>query len=367
MLALLGSTRGRKASLCGGLALELLPRVLSRSTATGELLKFYDVPLGSMLEIDCGNAPVDVLVSNGGEQDLRVGLRGNKVGARVREKLDDTASSLSRTWYSVQLLGDDNCSAESRGTLIAEVPPRYFGVWVKTGGNVRMEGAIKEAHRVAIHTRGGDISLVSNVSAESLLLSSGGGDVHASQIMAKKSTVDTRRAAEECPGRSRESGAVRIDKVSCIEFDVDAPGAHVHVESLNSSKAAVCGSNMGIGNVNTLDGEASFNIRGGDNETGIRLDGVDGIVALHDGGLASRVEVQLNKNASHVDFRTTESTEIVLYAHPALSIETPTSVIDRETEDGDRRICRLSGVQEGMAIFRRSWREMLMERLRRKG
>jgi hypothetical protein len=335
----------------GALVKKLAP-VFFSSASGSESFTVEDVPLGSELHVRCGDAPVDVQVTSHAGKEEDVGIRVYGSCSAIFREENCSENHRDRKRYVLQL----RSAGTSRAQCQAEIPPRYFGLHVDTGGHVDlMGGGIKEASDVSIHSRGGSITTSASISAERLTLRSDGGAIRASQVMASACIIDSRPKSQDT-----RSGPVHVTRASCLKLDVQAPGGNVRVESLISSAAAVCGGTIDVDSVNTLDGEAAFRVQGPVIDPEIRLGGVDGRVSLDDGAQKSQMEVQLNGNATGVHCRTTEGTKVKLYKPAGLTVHT------EGVEPHGATVCRVEHVGEGasLEVLDRSWREQFEERVR---
>jgi hypothetical protein len=338
------------------------------STATGaDVLSIASVPLGSELSLRFDDSLVDVRVVNGSAEDLSIEAEGGCSAAIQTEPIN--APLMDRIRYVVTLTGAEGRGARPR--VRAGIPPRYFGLEIETGGNVELLGSIKEARHVSISTHGGKVALKAGLSAETVVLLSGGGSVQAAEVTASEAMVDTRRsragaarATDDGREERPEDGAVDIRRASCLRFD--AHGGDVRIESLISSSTEICGATINVSNANTLEGEAVFRLRTGDSSPGlVRLGGVDGKIGVDDGGRAAFVEMQLNRNARRVEYRASPDTEVRCYKVPELRIVEGDG--DRDGEGptmGLEPVCHVIGTKghDKLTVIDRSWRASFMER-----
>ena len=334
-----------------------------------------DVPLGSELSLEFDGQPVDVRVANGHVQGLSIRVDGcerSSGGNIATVELESVGEAPGdRTRYVVRLAGSvagtvaGSAGAGSGGAspfVRAEVPPRYFGLRIVTGGDVDISAGIREARDVSIHTRGGTITSTASITTEGLRLSSGGGSIHAAQVMANNAVVDADSLAD-APEENRARGAVHVGRASCLHFD--CRGGEVRIESLISSAADVRGSTIEVDNANTLDGAAALCLRGapsgGSRSPSLRLGGVDGSIVLDDDGRGSEIEVQLNSSARQIEFRTCEATTVACFKPAELRL-----VVGDEEEAGGGDLCRVVGGEgKRVTVVDRSWRERFEEKYRR--
>ena len=334
-----------------------------------------DVPLGSELSLEFDGQPVDVRVANGHVQGLSIRVDGcerSSGGNIATVELESVGEAPGdRTRYVVRLAGSvagtvaGSAGAGSGGAspcVRAEVPPRYFGLRIVTGGDVDISAGIREARDVSIHTQGGTITSTASITTEGLRLSSGGGSIHAAQVMANNAVVDADSLAD-APEENRARGAVHVGRASCLHFD--CRGGEVRIESLISSAADVRGSTIEVDNANTLDGAAALCLRGapsgGSRSPSLRLGGVDGSIVLDDDGRGSEIEVQLNSSARQIEFRTCEATTVACFKPAELRL-----VVGDEEEAGGGDLCRVVGGEgKRVTVVDRSWRERFEEKYRR--
>ncbi len=333
-----------------------------------------DVPLGSELSLEFDGQPVDVRVANGNVQGLSIRVDGcerSSCGNIATVGLESVGEAPGdRTRYVVRLAG--SVAGSVAGTVAgsggaspcvrAEVPPRYFGLRIVTGGDVDISAGIREARDVSIHTRGGTITSTASITTEGLRLSSGGGSIRAAQVMANNAVVDADSLAD-APEENRARGAVHVGRASCLHFD--CRGGEVRIESLISSAADVRGSTIEVDNANTLDGAAALCLRGapsgGSRSPSLRLGGVDGSIVLDDGGRGSEIEVQLNRNARQIEYRTCEATTVACFKPAELRLVVGD---EEEAEGGD--LCRVVGGEgKRVTVVDRSWRERFEEKYTR--
>ena len=338
------------------------------STATGtDVLSIARVPLGSELSLQFDDSPVDVRVVNGSAEDLSIEAESGCSVALREEPIN--ASLMDRVRYVVTLTGTKGDGTQPR--VRAGIPPRYFGLVVETGGNVELLGGIKEARHVSISTHGGKVVLKAGLSAETVALSSGGGSVQAAEVTASDAMVDARRVRTGADNASEDGhevrpkdGAVHIRRASCLRFD--AHGGDVRIESLISSSAEICGATIDVANANTLEGEAFFRLMGeGSSPRMMRLGGVDGMIGVDDGGHPALVEMQLNRNARRVEYRTSADTEVRCYKVPELGIvEGDWDRGGNEQSMGPQSVCHVIGTtgHDNVKVIDRSWRASFMER-----
>lgn len=338
------------------------------STATGtDVLSFRNVPLGSELSLQFDDSPVNVRVVNGPEEDLSIKAEGGCSVVLRKEPIN--APSLDRMRYIVMLTGVKGGGAQSQ--VRAVIPPRYFGLRVETGGNVELLGGIKEARDVSIRTHGGSIVLKSGLSAETVALSSGGGLVQAAEVTASEAMVDAQRVRGGANSAGYEmledwpkNGAIHIRRASCLRFG--ANGGDVRIKSLISSSAEVCGNTINVANANSLEGEAVFRLRPDESSPRlVHLGGVDGMIAVDDGGRAALVEMQLNRSARRVEYRTSVGTEVHCYKVPELRIVEGNGDHDgKEQNMGSQPVCHVIGTSghDKLMVINRSWRDSFMKR-----
>ena len=327
-----------------------------------------DVLVGSELALNFGSEPVDVRVVNGDVQGLSlrvVGREGcsNRRSITVRpEPVVDAPGD--RTRYVVRMMGDDTPTSATNPVVCAEIPPRYFGLRIVTGGDVELAGSIKEARDVLIRTRGGAISSSGSVTSETLSLVSDGGAIRAAQVMANNAVVDA-----DSNNRGIGTGDVHIGRASCLHLL--CKGDRVRIESLISSAADVRGTTIDVENANTLDGEAALSLRGrADKACSLRLGGVDGSIVLDDGTRAAVMEVQLNKNARKIEYKTCEATRVSCFKPQELRLVVDGSgegdadddaESDAESEEAPR--CRVVGGKGRVEVTDRGWRESFLMKM----
>ena len=281
------------------------------------LLDFTDqaVPLRSSLNIQCNNMNVDIETTAGAVEELQVKawfercpVSGNLPEA-VFEKFEG-----DKTMYCMDI--NPAGSKSVRGKVVATVPPRYFGVQIQTSGQVHLGSEIKEAGLVSIYSGGGAISCGS-ISAEKIVLSSGGGEVMAANVMANECNVDTRST-----GQCTAAGNFAVGKASCLLLGVNTGPSAAKVQSIISRDTKITAASIGIKTMNTLDGGATLVTSGG-NDSHVSLGGMDGCVTVDCRSCQSNceIDVQLNDNAKYLKVHGHDSTRALVYASPSLRLK----------------------------------------------
>jgi hypothetical protein len=312
----------RSTSTQGGNVMDFLGETRVESQK-GENVRFHSkgVPLGSILNLVC---PMDVFVVNGNMEELRVtmqGAQGSMMGGINESEGNDSRLRQGTRVYDVHCTLSD---ASTAGRIVAEIPPRYFGLRIKTAGNVVSKAGLKEAQVVAIESHG-NIQCQGALSSESMRLVSHGGSVQASNIMANSCSIDTRI-------HTGMSGSVSLGRSSCLELVVDAGTSPFEADSLLCSNATVNAGTITAKNVNTLDGKVHFGMSPSRDPNKITVKGMDGQLSIAlpaptrgkepiDDNVPINVDIQLNENAKSLIFHGNNPIMTTLHAPESLNVQ----------------------------------------------
>lgn len=315
------------------------------------------VPLGSILDITCPTLPVDVLLLDGKMEELNIYMEGveGTVDTTTVEKSETKSPSVrdGTTVYDVQCPG---FGCGTAGRIVAEIPPRYFGLRVKTSGNVTVQAGMKEAQLISVETMG-NIHCQGSVSAEVIrLVSAGAGSVQASNIMAHICSIDTRS--------SDASGPVSVGRSSCLEMLVHAGTSTFQAESLLCSNAQVNAGTMTVKNLNTLDGKVHFGIAPSRDSSKVAVKGMDGqlriaVLPTEKEQVPLHVDIQLNENARSLTVDADSRTCTTLNAAESLDVLVESGdEVERYLAGGSRPTCKVVlPAQSTVRVNRRSWFE----------
>lgn len=277
-----------------------------------------DVPLGSILEIDCGDARIDVETRTGGVEDIGIQLSVWQPHAMQ--------GGITHAFQHAVEGGDSapRCTLRLNtpitglaGKLVATIPPRYCGVDISTNGSIIVNGAIKEAEQVSLRARDGSLSCASAISAKKIELSTKGGPLATSHLMANRCIITS-------SGSKSHSGAIRISgRTACLDLTIDAGCADIDAASIISNHSKIRGNNVDIKNLNALEGKSQLVMAGSHLEVG----GLDGSVEIdaRNSSNGSSVKVQLNENGRDLSIQGNGETKVCILATPQLELELQTS------------------------------------------
>lgn len=325
----------------------------------GENVRFHSkgVPLGSILDLVC---PVDVFVVNGDMEELHITMEGAQGSLKGGIRESDGRGSCVREGtrvYDVQCTVSD---ASTGARIVAAIPPRYFGIRVKSAGNVIAKAILKESQVVSIEAHG-NIQCQGALSSESMRLVSHGGSVQASSVMANSCSIDSRS--------SDRSGAISLGKSSCLELLIDAGTSTFDADSLLGSNARVNAGTITTKNVNTLDGKVHFGISPSHDPNKVRIEGMDGQLSIEmltpsrleplDDMVPINMDIQLNENAKSLVFHGNNPTTTTLHAPDFLDVqvESGDELEEHHAIDKDRtRSCKvILPPRSTVRVNRRSW------------
>lgn len=344
----------------------------NRTDSKGNVVARYhakDVPLGSILDITSHKRHIDILIVNGGMEELTISTESEEpVGAKVsiRKSGDDIAGIRAGTSiYGVQVSTEsEGLTREANGRIIAEIPPRYFGIHIKTSGNIMIQAGMKEAQLISIEADG-DIHCQGALSAEATrLVSHGAGSIQASTIMSNRCSIATKSR-----GIEKSCGTVSIGRSSCLELSVDAGKSIFDIDSLLCSNARVRAGTIRAKNLNTLDGEAYFDISPSQDNKKVTVGGMDGKVSIqvlpsidddaHEDDNGIEVDMQLNKNAKSLIVHGSSPISTTLHANEVLDVMIKSGEeFVTYNEPGNTNSCSvILPPQSSIVLNRRSWFE----------
>lgn len=341
------------------------PEASVRGETTIKKVSHKDVPLGSKLHVACHGLPVNVLLVNGNMEELILTVEEAHGGlSKVSATMNTTAGAHGSNVYSVQCTSSSSCEHAPIGRIIAEIPPRYFGIDVKTSGSVVVHAGIKEAQSILIETEtGGDITCQGALSADSIRLESlGAGSIETSTIMANKCSLITKSSQQ-----GHISAPMTTGRLSCLNLDVDAGVSAFHADSLLSSNAHVRAGSITAKNVNTLDGQVHFDVVPS-HSSNVSVGGMDGtlrIDVLPSTRKVARpvnIDIQLNDNAKSLHIHGSAPTITTsLYASDILDVEVESGekcTFHRRADGSATNMCKVvSPPKSRISVNRRSWFE----------
>lgn len=276
------------------------------------------LPLGSILEIDCGDARIDVETRAGGVEDIGIQLSVWQPHAMQ--------GAITHSFQHAVEGGDSvpRCTLrlntprkEVVGKLVATIPPRYCGVDISTRGSITVNGAIKEAEQVSLRTRDGSLSCTSAISAKEIELTTEGGPLATSHLMANRCIITSSSSKSH-------TGAIRISgRTACLDLTIDAGCADIDAASIISNYSKILGSNLVIKNLNALEGKSQLVMAGSHLDVG----GLDGSVKIdaRNSSNASTIKVQVNENGRALSIQGNGETNVCILATPQLELELQTS------------------------------------------
>jgi len=302
-----------------------------------------DLPLRSVLDIDCGDTHVDVETRAGGVEDIGIQLsvwRSHaKQGAITHEfqHAVEDGESIPRCTLRINA-----STTEVRGELVATVPPRYCGVHVSTGGSITVTGGIKEAEEVSLKTREGTLSCTSSISAKEIELSTEGGSLDASHLMANKCIITSSDSSKAHKGDIRISG-----RTACLDLTIDAGCADIDAASIISNHSNMRGSNLEIKNLNALEGKSHLVMTG----SHLGIGGLDGSVRIdaRKSSHGSTLKIQLNENGRDLSIQGNGETDVCILATPRLGLELQTSAPCISDAVTDLEVSQ--GIEPGSFVF----------------
>jgi len=257
---------------------------------------------------------MDILFVNGKMEELNISMEGGQgsfVGAVKKSEVKTSYVREGTTVFDVQCSCSDGGPT---GRVVAEIPPRYFGLRVKCAGNVVVQADMKEAQIVSIEAEE-NIRCKGALSSESMQLVSH-GSVEASNIMANACSINTKS--------SHTSGAISIGRSSCLKLLIDAGKSSFEADSLICSNAQVNAGSIMVKNVNTLDGHVHFGVSPSQNPTEVILKGMDGQVSIgvepSEEEIPLKVDIQLNENAKSLILQGDSPIVTTLHAPEGLDI-----------------------------------------------